>query len=70
MMNTNQTLSNIMMAHNTFYCCFTAQGHGAKGENEYKFSLEFLEPVKPEVLIIWFGISKINKLLENTLSGT
>lgn len=25
---------------------FTAQGHGAKGSNEYKFSLEFLEPVK------------------------
>lgn len=25
------------------------QGHGAKGENEYEFSLEFLKPVKPEV---------------------
>lgn len=31
--------------------CSTAQGRGAKGENEYKFSLEFLEPVKPEVPI-------------------
>uniref|UniRef100_A0A8C9WDT4 Very-long-chain (3R)-3-hydroxyacyl-CoA dehydratase n=2 Tax=Scleropages formosus TaxID=113540 RepID=A0A8C9WDT4_SCLFO len=28
---------------------FRAQGHGAKGDNEYEFSLEFLEPVKPEV---------------------
>ncbi|TWW67682.1 very-long-chain (3R)-3-hydroxyacyl-CoA dehydratase-like [Takifugu flavidus] len=28
---------------------FSAQGHGAKGENEYRFSLEFLEPVKPEL---------------------
>ncbi|XP_044050141.1 very-long-chain (3R)-3-hydroxyacyl-CoA dehydratase [Siniperca chuatsi] len=28
---------------------FRAQGHGAKGQNEYKFSLEFLLPVKPEV---------------------
>lgn len=45
-----------------FYCYFTAQGHGAKGENEYKFILEFLEPVKPEVLIIWFGINKIIKV--------
>lgn len=26
-----------------------AQGHGAKGQNEYGFSLEFLSPVKPEV---------------------
>lgn len=37
-----------------FYCWFAAQGHGAKGENEYRFSLEFLEPVKPEVLILGF----------------
>ncbi|XP_035855116.1 very-long-chain (3R)-3-hydroxyacyl-CoA dehydratase-like isoform X1 [Sander lucioperca] len=28
---------------------FRAQGHGAKGDNEYKFSLEFLEPVSPEI---------------------
>lgn len=28
-----------------------AQGHGAKGQNEYEFSLEFLSPVKPEVCI-------------------
>uniref|UniRef100_I3KE40 Very-long-chain (3R)-3-hydroxyacyl-CoA dehydratase n=1 Tax=Oreochromis niloticus TaxID=8128 RepID=I3KE40_ORENI len=28
---------------------FSAQGHGAKGQNEYKFSLEFLLPVKPQV---------------------
>ncbi|KAG8012683.1 Very-long-chain (3R)-3-hydroxyacyl-CoA dehydratase [Nibea albiflora] len=29
--------------------CISAQGHGAKGQNEYEFSLEFLLPVKPEV---------------------
>ncbi|CAB1446774.1 unnamed protein product [Pleuronectes platessa] len=28
---------------------FRAQGNGAKGQNEYEFSLEFLSPVKPEV---------------------
>ncbi|XP_054625656.1 very-long-chain (3R)-3-hydroxyacyl-CoA dehydratase-like [Dunckerocampus dactyliophorus] len=28
---------------------FRAQGHGAKGDNEYKFSLEFLEAVRPEI---------------------
>ncbi|CAK6950974.1 very-long-chain (3R)-3-hydroxyacyl-CoA dehydratase [Scomber scombrus] len=28
---------------------FRAQGHGAKGQNEYEFSLEFVLPVKPEV---------------------
>ncbi|XP_045892372.1 very-long-chain (3R)-3-hydroxyacyl-CoA dehydratase [Micropterus dolomieu] len=28
---------------------FRAQGHGAKGQNEYEFSLELLSPVKPEV---------------------
>uniref|UniRef100_A0A3Q3J9Y3 Very-long-chain (3R)-3-hydroxyacyl-CoA dehydratase n=1 Tax=Monopterus albus TaxID=43700 RepID=A0A3Q3J9Y3_MONAL len=27
----------------------STQGHGAKGENEYEFSLEFLEPVRPEI---------------------
>ncbi|XP_046890214.1 very-long-chain (3R)-3-hydroxyacyl-CoA dehydratase [Hypomesus transpacificus] len=27
---------------------FRAQGHGAKGENNYEFSLAFLMPVKPE----------------------
>uniref|UniRef100_A0A3Q3VRB7 Very-long-chain (3R)-3-hydroxyacyl-CoA dehydratase n=1 Tax=Mola mola TaxID=94237 RepID=A0A3Q3VRB7_MOLML len=29
---------------------FRAQGHGAKGQNEYEFNLEFLLPVKPEVI--------------------
>lgn len=29
---------------------FRAQGHGAKGENQYEFSLEFLEAVQPEVV--------------------
>ncbi|XP_056137602.1 very-long-chain (3R)-3-hydroxyacyl-CoA dehydratase [Lampris incognitus] len=28
---------------------FKAQGHGAKGEDDYEFSLAFLLPVKPEV---------------------
>lgn len=28
---------------------FKAQGRGAKGDNEYEFSLEFLEPVRPEI---------------------
>lgn len=28
---------------------FRAQGYGAKGQNEYEFTLEFLLPVKPEV---------------------
>uniref|UniRef100_A0A7N6ATR8 Very-long-chain (3R)-3-hydroxyacyl-CoA dehydratase n=1 Tax=Anabas testudineus TaxID=64144 RepID=A0A7N6ATR8_ANATE len=28
---------------------FRALGHGAKGEHEYEFSLEFLEPVRPEI---------------------
>ncbi|KAM9854984.1 very-long-chain (3R)-3-hydroxyacyl-CoA dehydratase isoform 1-T1 [Aulostomus maculatus] len=28
---------------------FRAQGHGAKGQNEYEFRLEFLQPVKTEV---------------------
>ncbi|CAB1443757.1 unnamed protein product, partial [Pleuronectes platessa] len=27
---------------------FRAQGHGAKGDNDYEFSLEFLEPVRAE----------------------
>ncbi|CAB1338879.1 unnamed protein product [Coregonus sp. 'balchen'] len=30
---------------------FKAQGHGAKGVNDYEFSLDFLEPVKPERLV-------------------
>ncbi|XP_034015269.1 very-long-chain (3R)-3-hydroxyacyl-CoA dehydratase-like isoform X2 [Thalassophryne amazonica] len=38
---------NINLQGNTLH--FRAQGHGAKGDNEYEFSLEFLEPVKPEV---------------------
>uniref|UniRef100_A0A4W5Q0H4 Very-long-chain (3R)-3-hydroxyacyl-CoA dehydratase n=1 Tax=Hucho hucho TaxID=62062 RepID=A0A4W5Q0H4_9TELE len=29
--------------------CSPAQGHGAKGDHDYEFSLDFLEPVKPEV---------------------
>ncbi|KAK1785629.1 hypothetical protein P4O66_018275 [Electrophorus voltai] len=28
---------------------FRGQGHGAKGENEYEFNLEFLKPVKSEI---------------------
>lgn len=28
---------------------FKAQGHGAKGENDYEFSLSFLMPVNPEL---------------------
>uniref|UniRef100_A0A8C7U1B2 Very-long-chain (3R)-3-hydroxyacyl-CoA dehydratase n=1 Tax=Oncorhynchus mykiss TaxID=8022 RepID=A0A8C7U1B2_ONCMY len=31
------------------FLCWTAQGHGAKGDHDYEFSLDFLEPVKPEV---------------------
>lgn len=38
---------NISLEENTLH--FTAQGHGAKGDNEYEFSLKFREPVKPEV---------------------
>uniref|UniRef100_A0A3Q2CGC7 Very-long-chain (3R)-3-hydroxyacyl-CoA dehydratase n=1 Tax=Cyprinodon variegatus TaxID=28743 RepID=A0A3Q2CGC7_CYPVA len=29
--------------------CYHFKGHGAKGDNQYEFSLEFLEPVKPEI---------------------
>ncbi|MED6242340.1 Very-long-chain (3R)-3-hydroxyacyl-CoA dehydratase [Ataeniobius toweri] len=36
-----------LMEDNTLH--FRAQGHGAKGDNQYEFSLEFLEPVKPEI---------------------
>ncbi|XP_014853053.1 PREDICTED: very-long-chain (3R)-3-hydroxyacyl-CoA dehydratase-like [Poecilia mexicana] len=36
-----------LQGHNTLQ--FRAQGHGAKGDNQYEFSLEFLEPVKPEI---------------------
>lgn len=32
-----------------------AQGRGAKGQNEYEFSLEFLLPVKTEVCVFFFG---------------
>ncbi|XP_061132796.1 very-long-chain (3R)-3-hydroxyacyl-CoA dehydratase-like [Syngnathus typhle] len=28
---------------------FRAQGHGAKGDNEYKFILDLLEPIRPEI---------------------
>ncbi|KAJ8248726.1 hypothetical protein GJAV_G00227080 [Gymnothorax javanicus] len=38
---------DIRIEENVLY--FRAQGHGAKGDNDYEFSLEFLEPVKPEV---------------------
>ncbi|XP_029986581.1 very-long-chain (3R)-3-hydroxyacyl-CoA dehydratase-like [Sphaeramia orbicularis] len=38
---------NIWLQENTLQ--FSAQGHGAKGDNEYMFSLEFLEPVRPEI---------------------
>ncbi|CAH2274450.1 very-long-chain (3R)-3-hydroxyacyl- dehydratase 3 [Pelobates cultripes] len=37
----------IHISDNTLH--FKALGHGAKGVNTYEFSLEFLEPVKPEV---------------------
>ncbi|XP_054892416.1 very-long-chain (3R)-3-hydroxyacyl-CoA dehydratase-like [Poeciliopsis prolifica] len=36
-----------LQGHNTLQ--FRAQGHGAKGDNQYEFRLEFLEPVKPEI---------------------
>ncbi|XP_008404203.1 very-long-chain (3R)-3-hydroxyacyl-CoA dehydratase-like [Poecilia reticulata] len=36
-----------LQGHNTLQ--FRAQGHGAKGDNQYEFSLEFLEPVKSEI---------------------
>lgn len=38
---------DISVQENTLH--FRGQGHGAKGENEYEFSLEFLKPVKHEV---------------------
>ncbi|XP_048887207.1 very-long-chain (3R)-3-hydroxyacyl-CoA dehydratase isoform X1 [Brienomyrus brachyistius] len=38
---------DISVHDNTLH--FRAQGHGAKGDNEYEFSLEFLEPVEPQV---------------------
>ncbi|XP_013859111.1 very-long-chain (3R)-3-hydroxyacyl-CoA dehydratase [Austrofundulus limnaeus] len=38
---------DVQVHENTFH--FRAQGRGAKGQNEYEFSLEFLFPVKPEV---------------------
>ncbi|XP_059928111.1 very-long-chain (3R)-3-hydroxyacyl-CoA dehydratase-like [Gadus macrocephalus] len=39
---------DISLQENTLH--FKAQGHGAKGDNEYQFTLEFLEPVLPKVL--------------------
>lgn len=39
---------DITMQDNTLH--FKARGHGAKGDNEYGFSLEFLEPVQPKVI--------------------
>lgn len=38
---------NIHVHENTLH--FKAQGHGAKGQNEYEFNLEFFSPVKSEV---------------------
>ncbi|KAM3876593.1 very-long-chain (3R)-3-hydroxyacyl-CoA dehydratase-like [Diretmus argenteus] len=38
---------DISLQENTLQ--FRAQGHGAKGDNEYEFKLEFLHPVRPEV---------------------
>ncbi|XP_068168526.1 very-long-chain (3R)-3-hydroxyacyl-CoA dehydratase-like [Antennarius striatus] len=43
-----QNLDISLLENNTLQ--FRARGHGAKGENEYEFSLEFLEPVRPEIL--------------------
>uniref|UniRef100_UPI0037E7BBD5 very-long-chain (3R)-3-hydroxyacyl-CoA dehydratase isoform X1 n=1 Tax=Semicossyphus pulcher TaxID=241346 RepID=UPI0037E7BBD5 len=40
---------NIDVSVNEKVLQFRGQGHGAKGQNEYEFSLEFLLPVKPEV---------------------
>lgn len=40
---------NIDVTINNNVLQFRAQGHGAKGENDYEFSLPFLKPVKPEV---------------------
>lgn len=40
---------NIDVTINDSVLQFRAQGHGAKGENDYEFSLPFLKPVKPEV---------------------
>ncbi|XP_041652411.1 very-long-chain (3R)-3-hydroxyacyl-CoA dehydratase [Cheilinus undulatus] len=40
---------NIDVCVNEKVLQFRAQGHGAKGQNEYEFSLEFLSSVKPEV---------------------
>lgn len=51
---TNHQLDALSLQLCDFYlfCSFWGQGHGAKGENEYEFSLEFLKPVKPEVTSI------------------
>lgn len=38
---------NLCLQENTLH--FSAQGHGAKGDNEYMFSLDFLEAVRPEI---------------------
>ncbi|KAG7252590.1 hypothetical protein CRUP_018105, partial [Coryphaenoides rupestris] len=38
---------DITLQQNTLQ--FKAQGHGAKGDNDYEFRLEFLEPVQPKV---------------------
>uniref|UniRef100_A0A3P8RL03 Very-long-chain (3R)-3-hydroxyacyl-CoA dehydratase n=1 Tax=Amphiprion percula TaxID=161767 RepID=A0A3P8RL03_AMPPE len=45
-----QTSTSISCCNTINYIILsTAQGHGAKGDNEYEFSLEFLEPVQPEI---------------------
>lgn len=40
---------NISVHVNEKVLHFRAQGHGAKGHNDYEFSLEFFLPVRPEV---------------------
>lgn len=40
-----------MIVDLTFAVFYAAQGYGAKGLNEYEFSLEFLSPVKSKVCV-------------------
>lgn len=55
LLQTNRQLDalSVRLCDFCFFCSFRGQGHGAKGENEYEFSLEFLKPVKPEVTAIF-----------------
>ncbi|CDR09749.1 unnamed protein product [Oncorhynchus mykiss] len=41
---------------------FRAQGHGARGQNDYEFSLPFLNAVKTEVLFTRWTILNNNRL--------